>query len=243
MSNDNFDIVPNGNLDSDNPVPNGKPNSNTDSFNLVPNGNFDIVPHGNFDLDNSVSNGKPISNTKLFNLVPNGNFDIVPNGNSDSDSHVPNGKPNNNTVSFNLVPNGNFDIVPNGNFDLDNLHSIKPPDNIVICSVIDKTDISFPFSSIRTTNGIDFTFHSHLHFDLQRWISSLLPLFRLLISSFQLDYFLLFSRHNFPSCIDLQPSLTTLQLSFPTWDISTHSLSSSSFGSKLSCYRSLIHGF
>ena len=81
-----------------------------------------------------------------------------------------------------------------------------------------------------------------MYFDLQRWIGSLLPLLQLLISSFQLDCFLLFSRHDFPSCIDLQPSLTILQLSFPTWHISTHTLSSSSFGNKLSCYRSLIHG-
>ena len=216
MPNGNFDIVLNGNFDSDNPVPNGKPNSNTDSFNLVHNGTSDIVLNGNFDSDNPVSNGKSDRNTDLFNLVPNGNFDIVPNVNFNSDNPVLDG----NVFS----------------------HSIKPPDNIVTCSIIDKSDLSFPSASIRTVNGIDFTFHSHFYFDMQRWISSLLPLLRLIISSFQLDYLLLFSRHDFPSCIDLRPSLTILQLSFPTWHISTHSLSSSNFGIKHSCYRSLIHG-
>ena len=176
----------------------------------MPSGNFDIVPNDNLDSDNPVPNGKPNSNTDSFNFVPNGNFDIVSNGNLDSDNPVPNGKPDSNTDLFNLVPNGNSDIVPNGNCDSDNLHSIKPPDNIGTCSAIDKSDLSFPSASIRTVNGIDFTFHSHLYFDLQRWISSLIPLLRLLISSFQLDFCLLFSRQDFPSCIDLQLSLTIL---------------------------------
>ena len=173
------------------------PTNNTVSHPTVPNGNFDIVPNGNFDSDNPVPNGKPNSNTDLFNLVPNGIFDIVPNGNINSDNPVPNGKSNSNTDLFNLVPNGILDIVPNGNFDSDNSvpngnvvsHSITPPDNIVTYSVVDKSNLSFPSASIRTVNGIDFTFHSHLYFDLQRWISSLLPLLRLLISSFQLDCF------------------------------------------------------
>ena len=49
----------------------------------------------------------------------------------------------------------------------------------------------------------------------------------------------LFSLNNCPSCLSLQSSL---KASFLSWYISAHSLSSSSFGSKLSCYRSLIHG-
>ena len=54
--------------------------------------------------------------------------------------------------------------------------------------------------------------------------------------------FLLFSRNDSPSCHSLQPPLTILQASVPTWYISTHNIFSSGLGSNISCYRLLIHG-
>ena len=153
-------------------------------------------------------------------------------------------------VSYNTVTNGNIashSTVPNGNIVS---NSIETPNNIVTCNIVDISNLSlskhlsysFPLASIRNINGIDFNFHSHLYFDVQHWISSLIPMLRLLISSFRLECFLLFSRHDSPSCRSLKSSLTILQASFPTWHISTYSLSSSSFGSNFSCHRSLIHG-
>ena len=53
--------------------------------------------------------------------------------------------------------------------------------------------------------------------------------------------FFFFSRSDTPSCLSLQPSLTMLRVFF-SWYISTPSLSSSIFGSKLSCCRFLIRG-
>ena len=117
------------------------------------------MPNGNIELYNPVLNGNfvPNGNIELYNSVSNGNF--VPNGNFLSKNPVPNGNfvPNRNIESYNPVTNGN--IVSN---------SLKPPDHIVTCSIVDKSNLSFPSVSIRTVNGIDFTFHSHLYFDLQR---------------------------------------------------------------------------
>ena len=101
---------------------------------------------------------------------------------------------------------------------------------------------SFPLASIRNVNGIDFTCHSHLYCDIQRCINSLIPLIHLLMASFRLKCVFLFSHSDSPSYLSLQPSLTILKASFPSWYMSTHSLSSSLFGIKLSFYRSIIHG-
>ena len=92
-----------------------------------------------------------------------------------------------------------------------------------------------PSAHIRHVSGIDFPFNSNLYFEVQRWIILLLPLFRLLVSSFRLESFLIFSQNESSSCLSLHPSLTIFRESFRSWNISTHSLSPSSFGSKLSC--------
>ena len=54
--------------------------------------------------------------------------------------------------------------------------------------------------------------------------------------------FFLFSRNDPPSWLSLQSSLTILRSFFPSSHKYTRSLSSSSVGSKCSCYRSLIYG-
>ena len=57
----------------------------------------------------------------------------------------------------------------------------------------------FTSVSIWHVNRIDFTFHSNLYFDVQRWIVLLLPLLQLLVSSFRLEYvFFLFSHNDTP---------------------------------------------
>ena len=73
----------------------------------------------------------------------------------------------------------------------------KKTDKIVSCNIVDKPNLSltkhitysFPSAYILNVNGIDFTFHSPLYFDLQHWIRSLLPLLRLLVSSIRLEFF------------------------------------------------------
>ena len=100
----------------------------------------------------------------------------------------------------------------------------------------------FPFNSIQYVNVIDFTCHSHLYFNIQHWIISLILLFKLLVSSFQLECVCTFNRYDSPSYIGLRSSVTMLKVSFPSFRISNHSLSSSSIDNNLSCYRSLMHG-
>ena len=196
-------------------------------------------------LNKSTSN--PNNNTVSHPTLPNGTI-VFHNTLTNTVSH--NTFLNGTIVSNNTVTNGHIvshSTVSNGNI-LSN--SIETPENIVTCNIVDKSNLSllkhvsysFPSASIRNVNGIDFTFHSHLYFDAQHWITSLLLLLRQLVSSFRLERFLLFSRHNPSSCLSLKPYFTIPQASFPTWQISTHSVSSSSFGSKLPCYRSLIHG-
>ena len=148
--------------------------------------------------------------------------------------------PNGNTVSNIISPNGNIvstSIAPNGNIVS---YSIAPIGKIVYDNIVDKSNLllskhlsySFPSVSIRHVNGIDFTLYSNLYVDVHHWIISLLLLLRLLVSSSRLEYL---SRNQSPSCLSLHPSLTIFRESFRSWNISTHSLSPSSFGSKLSC--------
>ena len=147
-------ILPNGTIVSNNTI------ENIVSNNTLPNGTIvsnSIVPNGNIELYNPVLNGNfvPNGNIALSNLVPNDN--IVPNDNF---------------VSNNPVSNGNF--VPNGNIESYNLvlddntvsNDLKSPDHIVTCSIVDNSNLSFPSASIRSIIGIDFTFYSHLYFDL-----------------------------------------------------------------------------
>ena len=54
--------------------------------------------------------------------------------------------------------------------------------------------------------------------------------------------FFLFSCNEPPSCLSLNSSLTILRASFLSCYLYTHSLYSSSLGSNVSCYCSLIHG-
>ena len=77
---------------------------------------------------------------------------------------------------------------------------------------------------------------------MHQWIISLISLLRLLISSFRLECFCLFSRWDSPTCLSLRSFLAMLNRSFPSWHVSAHSLLSSTIGNNLSCYRSLIHG-
>ena len=97
-------------------------------------------------------------------------------------------------------------------------------------------------TSIYHVTGIDFTYHSHLNFSIHQWIISLIPLLKLPISSFRLEYFCLFSRCNSPTCLGLRSFLAILNKFPPSWHVSVHILSFSGIGNKFSCYRSLIHG-
>ena len=104
-------------------------------------------------------------------------------------------KPNGNIVSNSIAPNGN--IVS---------HSIAPIVKIVPHNIVDKPNLllskhisySFLSASIRHINGIDYTFHSNLYFDVHQWILLLPPLLRLHVSSFRLECFLLFSKNKSP---------------------------------------------
>ena len=68
------------------------------------------------------------------------------------------------------------------------------------------------------------------------------PCFSYLSHRFDWNLFFLISRNYSPLCLSLQSSLAIPKAYFPSWYISTHSLCSSSFGDKRSCYRFLIHG-
>ena len=113
---------------------------------------------------------------------------------------------------------------------------------IVVLYYQDHLLTHFLLSSIHHVTRIDFTYHSHLHFSIYQWIISLILLLKLLISSIGLECFCLFSRCDSPTCLGLQSFLAILNKSFPSWYVSTNTLSSSEIRNKLSCYRSLIHG-
>ena len=71
---------------------------------------------------------------------------------------------------------------------------------------------------------------------------SLISLLKILISSFKLECFYLFSRYNSTSSIGLQLYVTILKAYFTSLHTSTHSLSSKIIGNKMFRYYSLIHG-
>ena len=111
----------------------------------------------------------------------------------------------------NIVSNliASYGIAPNGNIIS---NSIKPNSNIVSHNIVDNCTLllskgmyySIPSAYIRHVNGIDFTIHSRLYFDVQCWIVLLLPLHQLFVLSIQLEYFMISSRNDSPSCRSIQ---------------------------------------
>ena len=110
----------------------------------------------------------------------------------------------NRIVSYSIAPNGTIvsnNIAPNGDIFSNSIalnrnivsNSISPIGNIVSHNIVDSPNFllskhisySFPSAFIRHINGIDFTFHSNLYFDVQRWIILLLSLLQLFVSLFQ----------------------------------------------------------
>ena len=109
-------------------------------------------------------------------------------------------------ASNSIEPNGNIvsnSIALNGNIVS---HSITPIGKIVPHNIVDEPNLlllkhisySFPSASIRHVNGIDYTFHSNLYFDVHQRILLLPPLLLLHVSSFRLECFLLFSQNKSP---------------------------------------------
>ena len=104
-------------------------------------------------------------------------------------------EPDDNIVSNSIASNGN--IVS---------HSITPIIKMVYHNIVNKPNlfiietnfllVSFSIYSICEQNY--FSFHSNLYFDVHLWILSLLPLFRLLVSSFRLEFFFYFSVRMIP---------------------------------------------
>ena len=123
----------------------------------------------------------------------------------------------NRTVSYSIAPNNTIvsnDISSNGNIVSNSIalngnivsHSITPIGKIVPHNIVDEPNLlllkhisySFPSASIRHVNGIDYTFHSNLYFDVHQRILLLPPLLLLHVSSFRLECFLLFSQNKSP---------------------------------------------
>ena len=91
-----------------------------------------------------------------------------------------------NRLSFNDPPNSDL---------LNSLLSYNDTPNTylprIACDSLlpNKHSYSFSFPLLQQVQSIDFTFHSHLHFIIQQWIMSLIPLLKLLILSFRLECF------------------------------------------------------
>ena len=98
------------------------------------------------------------------------------------------------------------------------------------------------FSSIfRSVTWIDFTYHPLLFDSHTLWLDSILPLVQLLVKSFCLQYVCLFSHRDIAKPCPLHLFHSWIQDLCPTWFFSIHSLSSSSVGANVSCFRSLIY--
>ena len=104
-----------------------------------------------------------------YSIAPNGT--IVSNSITPNANIVSNSSPmaiSNRIVSHSIVSNGN--IVSNSIAPIGNVVSRNFVDNL---NILLSKHISYSFSSaiIRHVNGIDFTLHSNLYFDVQRWIN------------------------------------------------------------------------
>ena len=75
-----------------------------------------------------------------------------------------------------VLPNSLLSYNDQSNSDLSN----------IACNYLlpNKNSCSFSLTSIQRVNGIDSTYDSHLYFNIHQWIMSLIPLLKLLISSF-----------------------------------------------------------
>ena len=99
---------------------------------------------------------------------------------------------------------------------------------------------SFP-SCFHRILGIDFTYHPNLYLTHSSWIDDILPTIQILRISFRLQYVCLLSHRDIAQSCPLQGIISCLVYIAPAWYISIHTLSSSSVGDNISCFRSLLY--
>ena len=89
--------------------------------------------------------------------------------------------------------------------------------------------------------GIDFTYHPQLYITHSSWIDGILPIITLLIRSFRLQYIFLISYRDVTNLCPLACLCLILTATDTAWNVSIHTLSYSSAGDSISCFRSLLY--
>ena len=108
------------------------------------------------------------------------------------------------------------------------------------CTVLPYPDTSLPFH-LHFITGINFTYHPLLYHNHYAWIKMILPLLKLLISSFHLKYSFLFSHYDTDNFCLFAVHLPFVQSVIPSWHIFTHLVSSDILRNNVSCSRSFLN--
>ena len=125
------------------------------------------------------------------------------------------------------------DISYNANDD-----HFNPINSVVSLSLFPSTALPCNFHSI---TGIDVTYHPHLYNNHNKWMEAILPIIRLLVSSFHVQHiFILCHRDPAKPCL-LEKTFSLFHSSISTWFISNHSVFSHNLGDNISCSRSIFY--
>ena len=136
--------------------------------------------------------------------------------------------------------------------------SLVPDARNEVCShltsslVIDATNINLlvPLSPYLDTSPpfhfhcitcIHFTYHPLLYHNHSTWIKTILPILKLLMSSFYLKYTFMFSHCDNNNSCPFDVHLPCVQSVIPSWHISTHHVLSKTLRDNVSYSRSLLY--
>ena len=119
-----------------------------------------------------------------------------------------------------------------------NVDTFHPINSIVSLSPFPRTLLLCNFHCI---TGIDFTYHPGLYSKHNKWMEAILPIIRLLVSSFHLRNIFLFSHRDPANLCPLEKLIPLLHSAIPTCFISNHSIFSHNLGDSISCSRSILY--
>ena len=108
------------------------------------------------------------------------------------------------------------------------------------CTLSPYPDTSLPFH-LHCITGIDFTYHPLLYHNHYAWIKRILPLLKILISSFHLKCSFLFRHYDTDNSCPFAVQLPFVQSVIPSWHIFTHFVSSDILRDNVSCSRSFLY--
>ena len=125
------------------------------------------------------------------------------------------------------------DILSNTNVD-----TLHPVNSVVSLPPFPRTSLPCTFHCI---TGIDSTYHPVLYSNNNKWMETILPLIRLLVSSFHLRNIFLFSHRDPVKPCPLEKLIHLLRSAIPTWFISNHTIFSHNLSDNISCSRSILY--